>query len=105
MDTSKEDNEFSFFANREPFGGKCYGIWDVEGDSEPVVIFTKRDKADRELERRRALPEGDEDRLDVYHHVFPCDVMGAWWNSHDPDPREDMPLTNAEILSVQDGDV
>lgn len=90
---------------REPFGGKYYGIWNVEGDGEPKALFPSRREADAELARRRALPEEDDARLDDYDQVFSCDIMGAWWNSYDPDPREGLALTNAEILSVQDGDL
>lgn len=91
-------------SSREPFGGKYYGIWNVEGDGEPKALFPSRAGAEAELARRRALPE-DDWRLGEYDQVFPCDIMGAWWNSYDPDPREELALTNEEILSVQDGDV
>ena len=97
--------KMSHMVNREPFGGKVYGIWNVEGDSEPLMLMSDRAALERELERRRALPEDDRDRLTEYHHVFPADIAGAWWNSHDPDPREESPLTLDEIVSVQGGDL
>lgn len=91
--------------SRDPFGGKCHGIWNVEGDSDPIVVFTSKSRADAYLAKMRALPEEDDDHLDKYHHVFACDVVGAWWNSFDPDPRVDSPLTIAEVVAVQEGDL
>jgi hypothetical protein len=89
---------------REPFGGRYFGIWNVEGEGEPVVILPGREDADRELARRRALPEDDDDHLTEYHQVFPCNFVGVWWNSYEPDPREHNPLTVPEIIAAYNGD-
>ncbi len=92
-------------SQRDPFGGKYHGIWDVEGDSEPVLISPDSAWLTKELARRQGLPVEDDDHLSGYNHVFSCDIVGAWWNSHDVDPREEEPLTLAEIISVQEGDL
>lgn len=47
----------------EPVGGRFWGIWNVEGEGEPIVLFARKEDAMRDLERRRALPEEDDDRL------------------------------------------
>lgn len=85
---------------REPFGGRFYGIWNVEGEGEPIALFPRKLDALAELERRRALPVDDDDHMTEFHQVFPCDMIGAWWNSYDADPRADDPLDAAEIASV-----
>lgn len=90
-------------SSREPFGGRYFGIWNVEGEGEPLALFSSEAAAARELDRRRALPEDDDDRLTEYHQVFPADLIGAWWNSYESDPRADDPLTHAEIVAVQGG--
>jgi len=91
--------------SREPFGGKYFGIWNVEGDGEPLALFPSRNDAEAELRRRRSLSPHNDLYATGRHHVFPCDIAGAWWNSHDPDPREDDPITLDEIVRAQDGDL
>lgn len=77
--------------NIEPWEGKGWGIFHLDGDGDPVAIFTGRfgnENADRELARRQALDENDEDHLP--HHdmgVLSCDVALLFWNSYDADPR------------------
>lgn len=90
---------------REPFGGKYYGIWNVEGDGEPIVLFGNREDADADLARRHALPDDHDDRATPEHQVFTCDIAGAWWNSYDPDPLGERPMTLDEIVAAQDGDL
>ncbi len=85
---------------REPFGGRWFGIWNVEGEGEPLFLCPTRDDAEHELERRRALPADHDDVLSKFHHVFPCDIAGAWWNSYDPDPRAKSPLSLDEIIAA-----
>lgn len=87
-------------AMREPFGGRWYGIFNVEGEGDPGALFQSRADAERDVERRRALPD---ERLTEYHQVLPCDLAGAVWNSFDPDPRAGNPLDASEILAVHDG--
>lgn len=85
---------------REPFSGKYFGIWNVEGeDGEPLALFGSREEAEREVERRRALPDDADDYLTEYHQVFPCDLVGVWWNSYEPDPRTDSPLSSEEVIA------
>jgi hypothetical protein len=101
-----EEEEIVMEANaREPFGGKWYGIWNVEGDGEPLALFPTREDAELVLAERRLLPVDDDDRMTKYHQVFPCDLVGCWWNSYDPDPREHDPLTLEEIAAAHGGDV
>jgi hypothetical protein len=80
---SEEMAEMKIDKRWEPFDGTYYGIWNVEGEGAPVAMFPGRADAARELDRRRALPEDDDDHLDEYHQVFPCNLVGAWWNSYD----------------------
>lgn len=89
---------------REPFGGRYYGIWNVEGDGGPLMLFLREEDAKRELERLRALPEDDDDRLDQYHQVFPADLIGVWWNSYDPDPRAGSRLADDEVIRAYQGE-
>jgi hypothetical protein len=89
---------------RDPFGGRYFGIWNVEGEGEPIALFRRHDLATRELERRRALPEDDDDRLDEYAQIFPCDLIGLWWNSYEPDPSPDDPLSPEEIIAAYQGE-
>jgi hypothetical protein len=89
---------------RELFSGRYYGIWNVEGDGGPIALFCGQEDAERELARRRALPEDDDDHLTKYHHVFPADLVGVWWNSYDPDPRAESPLGSDEIIRCFRGD-
>jgi len=90
--------------NREPFRARYYGILNVEGEGEPVAMFTDRDVAEAHLARRRGLPEDHDDRLTDYHQIFPVDVVGVWWNSYDADPREKNPLTADEVIGAYRGD-
>lgn len=85
---------------REPFGGRFFGIFDVEGEGDPVALFRSKEEAGRELARRKSLPHDDDDWLSEYHHMLLCDVAGTVWNSFDPDPRADNPLSPDEILAV-----
>lgn len=85
---------------REPCGGRYFVILDVEGEGDPLAMFLRRADADAYLAQRQALPDDHDDRFTEYHQVFPCDVLGAWWNSYDPDPRADNPLLHEEIMRV-----
>lgn len=90
----------------EPFGGRYWGIFNVEGDiPEPLMLFWRKDAADRELARRRALDPEDDDRLTEWHQVFRCDIWGAWWNSYEPDPRADSPMSVESIHALHTGEV
>lgn len=89
---------------REPFAGRYWTIINVEGDGEPPVLYRSQETADLELARRRELPEDDDAWLSEYHHVLPCDVAGALWNSYDDDPRADNPLMPEEIAKLHAGD-
>lgn len=72
----------------EPILGRWWGIVNVEAYHEdPIALFSRCETAHYELRRRQALPEDDEDYLDEHHHVFRADILGAWRNSHDEDPR------------------
>lgn len=85
----------------EPTVAGCwYGILNVEGDGTPYILLPSRGDAERELERRRALPEDDDERLTEYHQVFPAHLAGAVWNSYEGDPRSRRPLDAEEILAV-----
>lgn len=72
----------------EHFGGKMYGIWNVEGGGDPLMLFLSVREAERELARRRSRTVNINDRLSQYHQVFVCHVAGLWWNSLDPAPDE-----------------
>jgi len=85
---------------REPCGGRYFAILNVEGEGDPIAMFMSQADADAYLTYRRALPEDHDDRLTEYHQVFPCDVVGAWWNSYDSDPRADSPLHPEEVMRV-----
>ncbi len=37
------------YAHREPFGGRYYEFWNVEGDGEPIMIFFRKEDADKPL--------------------------------------------------------
>jgi hypothetical protein len=89
---------------REPFSGRYFGIVNVEGMGEPIALFMDEGDAQRELARRRALPEEDDDRLTAYYQVFPGDLVGVWWNSYDSDPRADSPLLPEEVIAVYQGE-
>ncbi len=92
-------------AEREPFGGRYHGIFNVEGDDPaPLVIFPRKSHADAELTRRQALPDDADDYADEHHQVFPLDVIGVWWNCYDPDPRADNPLTPDEVRAAYEGE-
>lgn len=87
----------------EPFDGQMFGIWNVEGeDPRPYMLYWSEEDARRDLDRRRALQEDDDDYLTEYHQVFPCSVAGAWWNCIDPNPRQNNPLTPIEIAEIHD---
>jgi len=87
----------------EPFSSRYWGIINVEGcDPEPIALFQGQAAAARELERRKALPEDDDDHLTEYHQVFPADVLGAWWNSYDDDPPG--PLSPPKIIAAFNGE-
>lgn len=89
----------------EPFALRMFGIFNVEGhDPDPILILGSRASAEKELERRRALTDEDDDHLDQYHQVFRCDVIGVWWNSYDTDPREQTPLSASEVIAEFGGD-
>jgi hypothetical protein len=82
----------------EPFCGRYFGLVNVEGDDpSPVAMFRDNEDATRELARRQALPEEDDDHLTEYHQVLACHVAGVLWNSYEADPRIDSALTAAEI--------
>jgi hypothetical protein len=70
---------------------------DVESDGDPVFIFRSKVVATKELQRRQALGDDEEDRMTEYHQVFPCDIAGLWWNSYEAGPRQDDPLSPVEI--------
>ena len=90
-------------SGREPFAGRFYGVFNVEGDDpSPLFVFRSRDDAALELARRQALPEEHDDRLDEYCQLFPVDLIGAWWNSYDPDPRNG--LDPSEVIAAYNGD-
>ena len=89
--------------DRVPFGGRFFAILNVEGEGDMPVLIRSKDDANTELARRRALPEDHDDHATEYHQVFLCDVAGVIWNSYDPDPRADNPLTPEEIVAVHDG--
>jgi hypothetical protein len=45
---------------REPFGGLWFGIFNVEGEeAEPSALYPNKEDAEKEIERRRARPEGE----------------------------------------------
>jgi hypothetical protein len=89
---------------REPFGGRYYGIVNVESDDPaPRILFDSENEARRELTRRQALDDLDDDWLSEECTVQACDVAAAIWNSFDPDPRADNPLNPDEILAVHEG--
>lgn len=79
--------------------GRYFGIFNVEGDGGPIAMFSDRASADGELDRRRRLDPEHDDHLGQYHQVFACDIVGLWWNSYDPDPREDSPLSFDEVVA------
>jgi hypothetical protein len=87
-------------AGREAFAARYWGIWNVEGDSGPDPLFASREAAEDELARRRALAGDDWYHMADYHQVFPADIVGAWWNSAEVDPRASVPLSPAEIMLV-----
>lgn len=43
---------------REPFGGRYYGVWNVEGEGEPIALFTSKEDANAELRRRTSSGSG-----------------------------------------------
>ncbi len=89
---------------REAITGRYYIIVNVECDGEePAGMFPDKVDADLYLARRQGLPEEDPEHLTEFHQVFPCDIAGAWWNSYEPDPRADNPLTPEEIVKVCNG--
>jgi hypothetical protein len=89
---------------REPFGGLWFGIFNVEGEeAEPSALFQTRDDAEKEIERRQALPDDDDDHLTEYHHALPVHLAGVVWNSFDPDPRTGNPLDADEIAAWHRG--
>ena len=87
---------------REPMSGRFYGIFNVESEGDPIALFPSEGDAQREIERRRALPDDHDDYLSAYYSALQVDLVGAVWNSFDPDPRADNPLTPAEILEVHE---
>ena len=89
---------------REPFAGRFWGLFNVESEGEPLVLFGGAEVATAELARRQALPDDHDDWLSRDWCMLPCDVAGTVWNCFDPDPRADNPLTPREILAVHDGD-
>lgn len=90
---------------REPFSGRMFGIFNVEGDSpEPVAMFQSRASAEAYLKANRALPVDDEEGLGDYHQIFSCDAVGVWWNSYEPDPRADSPLMPEEVMAAYAGE-
>lgn len=89
--------------HREPFSGRCFGIFNVEGeDPEPVATFRSRDMADAFLGVGRRLPEEDDNHLTEHHQVFPADVVGVWWNWYEPETRG--PLGPTEIIAAYCGE-
>lgn len=91
------------YENREPVRGRWYGIVNVEGERDPEALYPSKATAEREIARRRALDEGDDDHLTEYHQALPIDIAGALWNSYDPDPRQGNPLDADEIALVHRG--
>lgn len=88
-------------SDEEPFGGRYWGIFSVEGDDpSPLMLIRGEVDAREELARRQALDSEHDDYLDEYHDVFRSDIVGSWWNSIDPDPRAADPLTLDEIVKV-----
>lgn len=95
MVNASEENRF-----REPFGGRWFGIFNVEGEGAPSALYPSEADADREIDRRRALPEDDDDHLSEYYQALPVHLAAIVWNSYDPDPRAESPLDAAEIAAV-----
>lgn len=72
----------------EPIYGRFWGAVNVESDdSTPLFLFAAEDAAWAEIERRKALPEEDDDQLSDHYQALPFDIEGVFWNSFDPNPR------------------
>jgi hypothetical protein len=77
----------------EPFAARWYAIVNCEGQDDSfddgiVVVLPRKEAANAELARRRALPPEHDDHVDAYHAVLPIHVNGVGWNSHDPCPDD-----------------
>ncbi len=76
--------------SEDEWTGRGYGLFNLEGEGDPIVVFFGHDgeaAAARELVRRQALPNDDEDRLDMYHGLLRCETAMLVWNSVEADPR------------------
>jgi hypothetical protein len=72
----------------DPFAGRYYGAVNVEGESvAPSFMFGEEEEAWRELKRRQALPNEDDDWLSEDWSILTFDVEGLCWNSYDRNPR------------------
>lgn len=88
---------------REPFSGRYFGIFNVEGnDPEPVAMFRSRDDAEVHLVASRSLPTESQYHLSEYHQIFPADVVGVWWNWYEPETRE--PLAPSDVMAAYRGE-
>lgn len=67
-----------------------YGIFCTESDSGPLLVLfghNAKERAEKEILRRQALDEDDDDRLSADYCVCRCLCSMLIWNSIDPDPR------------------
>jgi hypothetical protein len=71
-----------------PYDGEVWGIFHLEGDSDPVALFTTEAEARLDMERRQKLDTEDDDWLSSMDvGVLRGEAAIHFWNSYDPDPR------------------
>jgi hypothetical protein len=85
---------------RKGYSDRYWGIWNTDGDDTPYMLFWNEDDARRELARRRGLDPSDDDWMDHHYEVFSTDIVGAWCNAPEVDPRANARLSPAEIMLV-----
>lgn len=70
--------------------GRFWGLFNVDSEGDPLVLFPSRDEAERYLNLRQAAdPEGD-DYLSHDWTVLRVDAVLSVLNSIDPDPFPDL---------------